>query len=251
MKPKDKLEDQEKSSVVYKISCNNCTQHYIGETEKQLKTRLHEHQLCVKRKDHLSLVAQHSYENNHTFNFQEAEVIGMAKNRVTRQFKESWLSGSNSINRHVNLHPIYQALRYQLSENKNVPDNGNFHRNSELNRTNSTIIQNENNLASYDVIAADIAGDENTSNYVHKFANSISAEQISKHFYSNSNRDQKGEGEDGTPAAATTADNLPTCSWCDLKTINQNGVGDIKQLSAIENPSSTTTEQIIRDGQNS
>jgi hypothetical protein len=118
MQPKDKLRDEEKSSIIYDIKCNDCPKHYVGESSKKLKTRIHEHELCVRRKDVLSLVAQHTLENNHTFDFAGAKVVGMAKNRSSRQLKEAWLSDDNSINRHVNLDSAYQSLRFQASLNK-------------------------------------------------------------------------------------------------------------------------------------
>jgi quinol monooxygenase YgiN len=118
MQAKDRLRPEDKSNIIYDIKCNDCPQHYVGETSKQLKSRLHEHQLCVRRKDHLSLVAQHSYENEHTFNFNDTEVISQARNKSSRLFKEAWLSDEYSINRHINLPPAYQALRHEIKRKK-------------------------------------------------------------------------------------------------------------------------------------
>jgi hypothetical protein len=132
MRPKDKLADGEKSSVIYQINCNDCSKNYVGETSKRLKSRIHEHELCVKRKDILSLVAQHGCENNHTFNFSEAKVIGTAKSKSSRLLKESWLTNENSINRHVNLDPAYQALRHQLSQKDDTLGPNNMHQNFNL-----------------------------------------------------------------------------------------------------------------------
>jgi hypothetical protein len=116
MHPKDRLMKEEKSGVIYKIDCNGCSCNYVGETSKKLKSRLHEHELCVKRKDQLSLIAQHSNENDHTFNFTDAKILGRENNKAARLFKESWYSDKDSINRHVYIHPAYLSLRHKLTE---------------------------------------------------------------------------------------------------------------------------------------
>ncbi len=46
--PKDIIEKDKKCNVVYKVTCRNCGKCYIGETGRQLKTRIGEHQDDVK-----------------------------------------------------------------------------------------------------------------------------------------------------------------------------------------------------------
>ena len=41
--PKDKISDEEKPEVVYKIPCKNCERVYVGETGRPLGTRVKEH----------------------------------------------------------------------------------------------------------------------------------------------------------------------------------------------------------------
>ena len=41
--PKDKVEKQKKAGVVYEIPCSQCEKVYIGETGRQLGTRITEH----------------------------------------------------------------------------------------------------------------------------------------------------------------------------------------------------------------
>ena len=50
-KPKDKVLDKEKSSLVYQISCRDCNAVYIGETGQSLKTRKRKHIYAVKNFD--------------------------------------------------------------------------------------------------------------------------------------------------------------------------------------------------------
>uniref|UniRef100_A0A2D4IIN9 Uncharacterized protein n=1 Tax=Micrurus lemniscatus lemniscatus TaxID=129467 RepID=A0A2D4IIN9_MICLE len=52
-------------------------------------------------------------EHNHTFSFQEAEVVARDITKEGCLLKEAWFSNSNSINRHIELPPAYQALRHQ------------------------------------------------------------------------------------------------------------------------------------------
>ena len=41
--PKDKIIDEEKTELIYRISCKNCPSFYIGETGRKLGLRMKEH----------------------------------------------------------------------------------------------------------------------------------------------------------------------------------------------------------------
>ncbi|BHF82615.1 hypothetical protein SprV_0802575400 [Sparganum proliferum] len=86
---------------------------YVGEIGKRLGTRLHGHQLAINRKDKLSLVYGHTLERNHNFAFEKARVVGRANDKIARLMFESW-SSSGTLNRAIDLHPAYQALRARL-----------------------------------------------------------------------------------------------------------------------------------------
>ncbi|BHF81998.1 hypothetical protein SprV_0802513400 [Sparganum proliferum] len=116
MRPKDQLPATEQSAVVYSIPCQDCSARYVGETGKRLCTRLHEHQLAVNREDKLSLVYGHVQQEKHSFAFGEASVIGRASDKMARLVLESW-SSVDTINRAIDLHPAYQALRTRLQIN--------------------------------------------------------------------------------------------------------------------------------------
>ena len=60
--PKDKLEPGDKAGTVYHVQCGDCINHYVGETERQLKVRVGEH---LKNKS--SHVCQHLKRMDHTF----------------------------------------------------------------------------------------------------------------------------------------------------------------------------------------
>ncbi|BHF84500.1 hypothetical protein SprV_0902765100 [Sparganum proliferum] len=120
MKPKDPLPTTEQSAVVYSIPCLNCNARYVGETGKRLGTRLHEHQLAISRKDKLSLVYGHIRELNHDFAFEKARVIDRANEEMARLVLEIW-SSSGTLNRAIDLHPAYQALRTRLGSARTGP----------------------------------------------------------------------------------------------------------------------------------
>lgn len=62
---KDKIPEQQKSGI-YKISCNECSAIYIGQTRRNILQRFKEHIAHVKyNRPEKSAVAEHMIENNH------------------------------------------------------------------------------------------------------------------------------------------------------------------------------------------
>jgi len=60
-----------KNNIVYKIFCNNCNASYVGQTKRQLKTSINEHEEKNMRFDEskYSVITKHMIEKNHTFNW--------------------------------------------------------------------------------------------------------------------------------------------------------------------------------------
>jgi len=58
---KDKEQLSSNNNVVYKVSCKNCDASYVGQTKKQLKTRLKEHRNNIKLDQ-----SKHSVISEHT-----------------------------------------------------------------------------------------------------------------------------------------------------------------------------------------
>ncbi|XP_072406376.1 uncharacterized protein [Chiloscyllium punctatum] len=108
---KDPIPNMIKTNVVYKIPCKDCIKHYIGQTGRQVTIRIHEHQLATKRHDQLSLVATHTDDKQHEFDWDNTTIIGQAKQRTAREFLEAWHSSTDSINKHIDLDPIYRPLQ--------------------------------------------------------------------------------------------------------------------------------------------
>nr|VZI34728.1 unnamed protein product [Spirometra erinaceieuropaei] len=110
MQVKDRLDVGEQSGVVYQIPCRDCPRHYTGQTGRRLSSRITEHKRAVRRGDPLSQIATHTLEEGHEFNFASMRIVARASNKTGRELLEAWVSGTNSINRHVDIPPCYHAL---------------------------------------------------------------------------------------------------------------------------------------------
>ncbi len=75
MRPKDSLEPNEKSNIIYGLECSQCPVEYVGETGKRLRTRMREHKGAVRRHETTSQVWSHIAKSGYTFNFDNARVI--------------------------------------------------------------------------------------------------------------------------------------------------------------------------------
>ena len=82
---KDKIPIKDKTDVVYKMYCNDCDRKYIGETGRNLTTRLSEHQRDIRNGKEQSQVFQHVRDNDHNFNFSEPEIILRIANIFVRR----------------------------------------------------------------------------------------------------------------------------------------------------------------------
>ena len=109
---KDRKTAQEKAGVVYKIDCGNCDAKYVGETGRQVKERMLEHQRDIQTKKPASKVYEHVRDTGHDFKFDEVSVLDNASHRKTRLHLESihTFKETNSINRSLILNPTYRPL---------------------------------------------------------------------------------------------------------------------------------------------
>nr|VZI11191.1 unnamed protein product [Spirometra erinaceieuropaei] len=81
-----------------------------------LGSRIHEHKLAVQRGGAFSQVAAHTYEMGHEFNFAVIKIVAYAGSKTGRQLIEACASDENSVNRFINLAPVYRSLRNTQSE---------------------------------------------------------------------------------------------------------------------------------------
>lgn len=65
------------SNVVYKINCSNCSQVYIGQTGRYLKSRIQEHIRSVRLpiSNPKTALAEHCVNTGHTFKFEDVQIL--------------------------------------------------------------------------------------------------------------------------------------------------------------------------------
>jgi len=86
---KDRVALLSTNNVVYKISCNDCEASYVGQTKRQLKTRIKEH--CYNLKSVASspsVITEHIRQHSHSFDWEGAEILDTEKNYYKRSISE-------------------------------------------------------------------------------------------------------------------------------------------------------------------
>ena len=77
---KSKIPITERNKVIYKVNCNNCSEFYIGLTNRQLESRLKEHKSALKR---------HSMETDHDIDYNGVIVLASDSYKFRLQIKET------------------------------------------------------------------------------------------------------------------------------------------------------------------
>jgi len=68
-------------NVVYKISCKTCDASYMGQTCRQLKTRISEHKNHVSRNTSThSVITEHRLQFKHDFDWEGVEILDVERN---------------------------------------------------------------------------------------------------------------------------------------------------------------------------
>ena len=88
--PKDRVPDDDRSNVVYKISCRDCDASYVGETKRALKTRVSEHRRAVEKMDFLgSTLAEHAWKHDHHIDWTSACILDVESHYRSRLSREA------------------------------------------------------------------------------------------------------------------------------------------------------------------
>ena len=99
-KLKSPLKPIQNSNVVYKISCSDCPEFYVGKTNRILKNRILEHS-----KDINSALFTHSVQSNHCIAFNDVEILDHDINGIGLLIREALhikeQHAENSLNRNV------------------------------------------------------------------------------------------------------------------------------------------------------
>ena len=88
----DKDEPRNRQGAVYKIDCSDCHASYIGETGRNLTTRLTEHKRATRKGDVNNHIAEHHRLTNHTIDWDSAQCLTYSTNYFQRLALESWFT---------------------------------------------------------------------------------------------------------------------------------------------------------------
>ena len=102
---KDKDEQRNRQGAVYKINCSDCHASYIGETGRNLTTRLTEHKRATRKGDVNNHIAKHHRLTNHTIDWDSAQCLAYSTDHFPRLTLESWFTnlGQTPLNRYQSL----------------------------------------------------------------------------------------------------------------------------------------------------
>ena len=95
--PKDRINDEEKPEVVYKIPCKNCERVYVGETGRPLGVRIKEHRKEVDSITEIftgaektrAAITRHVCNENHVIDWDKAKVNDRESDKSSRHRKEA------------------------------------------------------------------------------------------------------------------------------------------------------------------
>jgi len=86
---KDANDFEVNNNIVYKISCNNCNASYVGQTKRQLKTRINEHVKNIKFDESKhSVITKHMLDNDHIFDWKNVKILDYESNYFKRLISE-------------------------------------------------------------------------------------------------------------------------------------------------------------------
>src|SRR5580765_4877079 len=78
------------NNVIYKIHCKDCTASYVGQTKRQLKTRIHEHKINIRQHtSNQSVVSQHITDYKHNMDWDNVKILDHETNYYKRLIAET------------------------------------------------------------------------------------------------------------------------------------------------------------------
>ncbi|KAL6417635.1 hypothetical protein ACFW04_012605 [Cataglyphis niger] len=73
---KDQVPKASSSNIIYKINCDNCDASYVGQTGRQLQTRIKEHRNHIRRNTSShSVITDHRLQHNHEFKWNDVKIL--------------------------------------------------------------------------------------------------------------------------------------------------------------------------------
>lgn len=77
------------NNIIYKICCKDCNATYVGQTKRQLKTRVNEHIKNIKQSN-LSVISQHIINYNHTIDRDNIKILDHECNFYKKNIKNNF-----------------------------------------------------------------------------------------------------------------------------------------------------------------
>ena len=126
-KTKDTTGIMEKSNVVYKISCQDCTSTYIGQTSRNLKGRIISHKSDCRTNKNTCALAQHVIATNHRPAYNQVKILDSDTSYTRRTFKEMVRihQEDNSLNKKSDIDNLSQIYSLLISIDKRGLNNSN------------------------------------------------------------------------------------------------------------------------------
>lgn len=131
---KSKIDKNDKSNVIYKITClgnktEKCNNKYIGTTKSKLKTRISQHKSDIKLLDknktlQKTALATHCAKHNHTPNFDTVQIIDQENNYKKRLMLETLHIVNTPTNERLNYkcdsEHLAHSFRYLIEKKSNL-----------------------------------------------------------------------------------------------------------------------------------
>ena len=74
---------------IYQLGCGDCDRTYIGESGRQLMTRINEHKKSVSSGTYSSALSEHSKKTGHAIDWNSVKIIDREGADFKRKIKES------------------------------------------------------------------------------------------------------------------------------------------------------------------
>ena len=115
---KDRDEPNNRQGEVYKIKCSDCQASYIGETGRNLNTRLTEHKRATRNGDANNHISVHQQLTNHNIDWDPAQCLTYSTNYFQRLTLASWYANleQTPLNRCQQFPPPYKRLIHDRNE---------------------------------------------------------------------------------------------------------------------------------------
>ena len=88
---KDRLDRSFRSKVVYKASCWDCDDCYIGKTKRRLYDRKTEHFKALTSNSHSSAIADHMTQTGHRIKWDHFDILATGQSDIHCKIKETLL----------------------------------------------------------------------------------------------------------------------------------------------------------------